>query len=74
MENVQQLLLGENWEKLFASDDCNEMWDIISDYITEILSDMCPYRKIRMRKESPPWITREILETINDRNQAINVC
>ena len=29
---------------------------------------MCPIRFIRVRENSPPWISQEIVEAITDRN------
>ena len=36
--------------------------------IQKHLDIMCPIKFIRIRKNSPPWITHEIVEAINDRN------
>ena len=34
---------------------------------------MCPIKFIRIRKNSPLWITREIVEAINDRNMCFKL-
>ena len=37
------------------------------------LNIMCPIKYIRIRTDSPPWITQEIIEAINDRNRLYRI-
>ena len=49
----------------------NIQWEIIVDYITEILSIMCPYKIVNARKTISPWLTPEIDELIREKKELV---
>ena len=69
-EILTTLLSHESWFAFYESNDPNNKWNIIQGYIENHLNIMCPYKMIRVREDSTPWITNEIRELINDRNIA----
>ena len=67
-EVLQTLIERENWDIFYNTVDPSELWDIILNTITMHLDVMCPMKFIRIRENSPPWISQDIVEAINDRN------
>ena len=49
--------------------DVNRMWDLILDKINEILSVMCPMKRVYIRSNKSPWITPNIVYYINQRSR-----
>ena len=66
---LQTLLTGDDWNNYYDHTDPEELWNILYGTINKHLNIMCPIKYIRLRKNSPPWITQEIVEAINDRNK-----
>ena len=64
----QELLIHENWDVFYASTDPTQLWNFILDIIHKHINIMCPIKFINIRTNSPPWITQEVVEAINDRN------
>ena len=64
----QNLIKSENWEFFYALTNPNDLWDFILATIKTHLDIMCPLKYIRFRTNSPPWITQDVIEMINDRN------
>ena len=67
---MQRLLKYENWLNYYNTSDPATFWDIIHRLIQKHLDIMCP---IKIRKNSPPWITHDIVEAINDRNMLFKI-
>ena len=58
----------EDWNFFYNLTCPTHLWDFVCTKITTHLDIMCPIKFIRIRNNSPPWITHEIIEAINDRN------
>ena len=54
-------------------DDPNVMWDQLYNYVYEILSVMCPFRKYRQRESPTPWISAEIYRAMGYRDSLVNL-
>ena len=67
-EIIQNLISNENWNDFYKIVDPTEVWVYIKNIISKHLEILCPIKYIRVRQNSPPWITHDILEAINDRN------
>ena len=50
------------WNKTNTPD---ELWEIMLDVITEAANSLCPIKRIRVRKNVPGWISKEVIESIN---------
>ena len=65
---LQALIENNNWLEFYSSLNPGEIWDCMQNIIVKHLNVMCPIKYIRIRTNSPYWITQEIVEAINDRN------
>ena len=65
---LQSLMRNVNWETYYNLEDPNDLWNFIKIKIEEFLNIMCPIKYLKIRTDSPPWITQEVIEAINDRN------
>ena len=72
-ENFGQLLTSENRHNFDISVDTDVQWEIIYQYSMEILSVMCPYKKVQTPKNITPWLTQEIYAAIrNKKDLSVN--
>ena len=70
---LQNLLKSENWQPFYELTDPNELWDNILNKIRKHVDIMRPIKYIRIRNDSPPWITQDVLEMINDRSASFKI-
>ena len=60
------LLRASDWDLFNNSISPDDQWHIIEDKITDILSIMCPYKKVLTRKNRPLWINQDIFRAIRE--------
>ena len=65
---LQTLILNENWDLFYELENPIELWNFIIKTIELHIDVMCPIKFMKFRTNSPPWITQEIIESMNDRN------
>ena len=65
------LLRASDWDLFNNSVSPNDQWNIIEDKITDILSIMCPYKKVLTRKNRPLWINQEVFRAIRERKRLL---
>ena len=70
-KNYSNLLKGQNWDRYIASQNPDEQWEIILGYVREILSIMCPYKRVNTRKKVTPWLTPEIYKAIREKKALV---
>ena len=63
------LLQNHDWTGYFASRDVDLLWDEIFQKITEILSIMCPYKRVCLRDPKTPWVNDALIKAINERKK-----
>ena len=65
----QAHIVAHNDWRLFwrNSVDVNALWDIMINIIYEAADLLCPYKRIRVRDNTPAWFTKEIIEMINTK-------
>ena len=68
-ERFGDLLNEIDWLSYDLEDDVNKMWDIIIDKIYDILSIMCPIKRVYIRSRKSPWMTPNIICYIKQRNR-----
>ena len=51
--------------------DC--CWDQLSKMIIDTLDQMAPLRTSTFRKDKPEWLTAELIEIMNDRDQVLKI-
>ena len=66
-EDFEVLLQGKDWSTFDISHDPNVQWNCIFEHVIDILSIMCPYKMISVRKSPTPWITPDIFNMINQK-------
>ena len=70
MENT---LLDKNWDNFNTSTDPDIRWEIILSYVLDILSVMCPYKKVQTHKTPTPWLTPEIYRAIRKKKLLVKL-
>ena len=48
--------------------DVNEKWDHFYTSVESELNKICPIREFCFKKDKPPWLTRDLLELIKDKD------
>ena len=67
----QANLINRNWELFYSYDNADLAWNSLLEAITQEIDELCPIRDIKIKKKKDPWITNELLELINDKNDLI---
>ena len=65
---LQALITNDNWDRFFELYNPTDLWNFILKIIENHVNVMCPIKFMRIRTNSPPWITQDVIEAINDRN------
>ena len=61
---VQQL----SWLDVYLSEDADEAVGLFTNKITDMLEDMAPMRTIQVRANYVPWISKETLDLMKERD------
>ena len=70
-ETFQGYLTALNWDHFYGCNDVDQAWSILLGNIQAEIELMCPLKNIKIKKQKEPWITNEILEFINDKNDLL---
>ena len=70
-EQFQDNLANLDWQSLYVCNDIDQAWNIMLEKIRYEIELMCPLKNIKINKQKDPWITNEILELINDKNDLL---
>ena len=70
-DRFQRRLENKNWEGLFESEDPNELWEIMENFITRNIDEMCPLKSFKVSSLREPWITNEAIEAIQDKDRLL---
>ena len=68
---LQENLLAVNWNAFYTLRNPDEAWSFMKHEIVNAVNMMCPIVKRRARCKNDPWISKEIVELINDKNKAM---
>ena len=49
-----------------------KMWNIIKEVILEKVNEHCPYRNVKIKDDTPQWMTREILSELRHKDYLYN--
>ena len=49
--------------------DPNKLWDLMKNSILNAIDKQCPLKQIKVKDRNDPWITQEIVELINDKDE-----
>ena len=72
-KDLVALLRASDWELFNICINPDEQWNIIECKIIEILSVMCPYKKVLTRKNRPLWINQDIFRSIRERKRLLKL-
>ena len=72
-EVFHTLLVNDNWRQYYILRDVNLLWSMIYTRIIQILEIMCPYKNVCLRDPRTPWITAQIVKTINERKKYLRM-
>ena len=65
---LQTLIKNENWDLYYVLENPIDLWNFILKTIENHIDVMCPIKYMKIRTNSPPWITQDVIEAMNDRN------
>ena len=68
-EEFQANLLQIDWENFYSQADPNVAWGIMKSNLEITIEEMCPLRVMKGKVYDDPWITREIIEMIKDKDR-----
>ena len=76
MKNYSQLdflnKLGNiDWSVVLNCQDVNEAWSIFKAIFTGILDEIAPFKEVRIRGRTEPWMNGDILDLIRKRDKAL---
>ena len=57
-----------DWNDVLDCLDVNHAWKSFSSAFTGVLDSVAPLKEIRIKQNSEPWMTQEILENIRERD------
>ena len=58
------------WNKTNTPDD---LWEIMLAIITDAADSLCPIKRMRVRKNVPGWINKEVIEAINSKKEKMKL-
>lgn len=58
-----------DWSELYLHRQVNAAWNIFKQKFINILNEVAPFKDIRIKGRTEPWITPEILELIRERDK-----
>ena len=62
-----------DWSKLYLSRNINSAWSIFRDIFLSVLDEVAPFKEIKVKKHTEPWITSDILEQIHHRDYLLHM-
>ena len=79
MKNYSQLdflneLRNINWLVVMNSQDVNEAWSIFKTIFTGVLDDIAPFKQVRIKGRTEPWMNSAILDFIKTKGYSIGIC
>ena len=70
-EDFTNLIINSDWSEYDLLLDPNLQWEILLSNVLNVLSIMCPYKRVFARKEIVPWLTPEIYKALQDKKNSI---
>ena len=62
-----------DWSDVTLCNDVNNAWLLLKQEITTIIDSIAPMKSIRIKVNTEPWMTGEILEMINTRSFVLSI-
>ena len=61
-----------NWQDVLSSSDVSKAWDLFKDFFHSVLDAVAPIKEIRLKQRTEPWMTSDILQSIQERDNWLN--
>ena len=58
-----------DWSELYLCRNVNQAWEMFRKLFQSTLNSIAPYKEIKIKQNSEPWMTSEILDNIRKRDQ-----
>lgn len=62
-----------DWSSLLLCRNVNEAWEKFRSLFHSVLDNVAPYRDIKIRQQTEPWMTSDILENIRKRDDLLHM-
>ena len=69
--NYDVLLSNSDWSVFDRTEVPEIQWEIMLRNVRNILSIMCPYKRVNTRKDTTPWITQDINTLIREKRKLV---
>ena len=72
ISKLKNILLEQNFSDLFSKTNADEAYEILSSTVMKRIDDCMPVKTVRFNKykhKKEPWVTKEILSNIKQRDQ-----
>ena len=60
------------WQDVLSSSDVSKAWDLFKDFFHSVLDAVGPIKEIRLKQRTEPWMTSDILQSIQERDNWLN--
>ena len=69
--NYEVLLSNSDWSVFDRTEVPEIQWEIMLRNVRNILSIMCPYKRVNTRQDTTPWITQDIYTLIREKKKLV---
>ena len=73
VEDFGDYILNIDWQDFNRSVNVDEKWSLMLDQITSYLDEHCPIKSLVFKDYNKPWMNKDILELIYERNQCMYI-
>ena len=78
MKNYSKDILSEKinsveWSSLYLCRNVENAWEKFGSIFHSILDDIAPFRDMKIRQHTEPWMTSEILDDIRKRDELLTI-
>ena len=67
-ELFQTQIINANWDAFQDTLDVNGYWGNLERIIRDKIDDMCPLKKMNIKERGDPWLSKELIERIYDKD------
>ena len=67
--NFAEYILSTDWADFDTNTNVNDKWSFVLERINSYLDIHCPIKDIHFKDMKKPWMSRDIYETIHERNE-----
>ena len=63
-----EMLQDVDWSSVYKSVNVNQSWLCFRNLFTSVIDSVAPFKEVRIKHHSEPWISLEILESMRERD------